>query len=84
MKNPEGQRDCGCSNDMFCACDDKFLREQNELNRPLTLKSVCSHPLAIRPIFYTDSIGGKQVMRDDLWAVTTDELNGLLLSATGR
>ena len=34
MKNPDGQRDCGCSNENFCHCDDKFLREMNELNRP--------------------------------------------------
>lgn len=35
----------------------------------------CDSPLATRPIFYTDTIGDKQVLRDDLWAVTTEELN---------
>jgi hypothetical protein len=30
-----------------------------------------------RAIFYTDELRGKQVCRDDLWAVSTDELNGL-------
>lgn len=38
----------------------------------------CRHPLATRPILYTDTVGGKQTMRDDLWAVTTEELNALL------
>jgi hypothetical protein len=39
---------------------------------------ICRHPLAKRPILYTDSIKGTQVCRDDLWAVTTEELNALL------
>jgi hypothetical protein len=30
-----------------------------------------------RPIFYTDELKGKQVCRDDLWAVSTDELNAI-------
>ena len=30
-----------------------------------------------RPILYTDEVGGKQTLRDDLWAVTTAELNAL-------
>lgn len=38
----------------------------------------CISPLAIRRVLYTDTInGGNQAMRDDLWAVTTDELNAL-------
>ena len=37
--------------------------------------SICKHELATRPILYTDTIGGKQVLRDDMWAVTTEELN---------
>lgn len=38
----------------------------------------CISPLAIRRVLYTDTInGGNQAMRDDLWAVSTDELNGL-------
>ena len=24
MTDPDGQRDCGCSNEMFCACKDKY------------------------------------------------------------
>lgn len=39
---------------------------------------VCQHPLATRPILYTDTVGGKQTLRDDLWAVSTEELNSLL------
>jgi hypothetical protein len=38
---------------------------------------VCIHPLATRPVLYTDTVGGVQTCRDDLWAVTTDELNAL-------
>jgi len=39
--------------------------------------STCRHPLATRPILYSDTIDGKQVGRDDMWAVTTEELNAL-------
>lgn len=36
----------------------------------------CISPLSTRPVLYTDTIqGGNQAMRDDLWAVSTDELN---------
>lgn len=35
----------------------------------------CKSNLATRPILYTDTINGQQVLRDDLWAVSTDELN---------
>lgn len=31
----------------------------------------------IRPLLYTDTIGGNQVCRDDMWALTTEELNGI-------
>jgi hypothetical protein len=44
-------------------------------------KGVCISQLATRPIMYTDTInGGQQAMRDDLWAVTTAELNALHLA----
>ena len=36
---------------------------------------VCSSPLATRHILYNDTIGGKEVHVDHLWAVTTRELN---------
>lgn len=49
-----------------------------EEQRPASRDGLCRHPLATRPIFYTDSIGGKQTFRDDLWAVTTTELNALI------
>ena len=35
----------------------------------------CRSSLATRPILYTDGLKGEQVCRDDLWAVTTEELN---------
>lgn len=35
----------------------------------------CHSKLATRPILYTDTVKGRQVCRDDMWAVTTDELN---------
>lgn len=38
---------------------------------------VCNSPLARRPILYNDSVGGLEAHRDDLWAVTTKELNAL-------
>lgn len=37
----------------------------------------CVSPLATRPVLYTDTLEGRQTCRDDLWAVTTDELNDL-------
>jgi hypothetical protein len=30
-----------------------------------------------RPLLYTDTIGGEQVLRDDMWALTTEELNAI-------
>lgn len=36
---------------------------------------ICISPLATRPVLYTDTVGGNQTCRDDLWAVTTEELN---------
>ncbi len=30
-----------------------------------------------RPVLYTDTVGGEQTCRDDLWAVSTDDLNAL-------
>ena len=40
-------------------------------------KDVCYSKYATRPILYTDTIKGVQVCRDDMWAVTTEELNNL-------
>ena len=39
--------------------------------------SCCDSDLAKRQIFYTDTVGGKQALRDDFWAVTSDELNAV-------
>lgn len=38
---------------------------------------VCISELAMRPILYTDTVNGIQTCRDDMWAVTTEELNKL-------
>lgn len=62
-------RECG---QWECECKE---RRRNSVDRQLKANAVCLHPLATRPVFYTDSLAGKQVMRDDLWAVTTEELN---------
>lgn len=37
-------------------------------------------PVPARPILYTDTIYGEQCRRDDMWAVTTEELNQLAAS----
>ena len=40
------------------------------------MSGFCNSPLAKRRVLYTDTIeGGQQSMRDDLWAVSTQELN---------
>uniref|UniRef100_A0A6M3LRX1 Uncharacterized protein n=1 Tax=viral metagenome TaxID=1070528 RepID=A0A6M3LRX1_9ZZZZ len=44
--------------------------ENKEENR-----GICYSEYATRPILYTDTINGTQVSRDDMWAVTTAELN---------
>lgn len=44
----------------------------------LMAEGICRNPLATRPILYTDTIKGEQVCRDDLWALTTEELNNLM------
>lgn len=36
---------------------------------------ICKNRLATKPILYTDTVTGKQCLRDDMWAVTTEELN---------
>jgi len=37
--------------------------------------SVLVSTVPVRVLLYTDSIGGEQVLRDDMWAVTTADLN---------
>ena len=39
--------------------------------------TICRSSAARTPILYTDTIGGKQAGVDDLWAVSTEELNRL-------
>ena len=36
---------------------------------------ICEDALATRPLLYSDTLGGKEVHRDDMWVVTTAELN---------
>jgi hypothetical protein len=48
-----------------------------EIEIPTRPARVCVSPLATRPVLYTDTVGGVQTCRDDLWAITTDELNAL-------
>lgn len=45
--------------------------------------NTCISPLATRPILYTDTLNGVQTCRDDLWAVTTEELNEAARAAPG-
>lgn len=35
----------------------------------------CISPLATRPLLYSDTLRGETTFRDDLWAVSTEELN---------
>lgn len=51
-------------------------------NKEKIKEGVCYSKYATRPILYTDAIGGRQVCRDDMWAVTTEELNSLENSLT--
>lgn len=44
-------------------------------------KTFCNSPLATRALLYSDTLGGKQISRDDMWAVTTAELNEQAISA---
>ena len=38
---------------------------------------VMTAPVPARPILYTDTVSGEQCCRDDMWAVTTAELNAI-------
>lgn len=51
---------------------EEALREANKRIDELTTMRAKIPP---RPLLYTDTIQGQQVCRDDMWAVTTDELN---------
>ena len=42
-------------------------------------RKFCEDVLATRAIMYSDTINGVEVHRDDLWAVTTTELNAVHL-----
>jgi hypothetical protein len=51
--------------------------ERDELRAQLADKTTMRAPVPARPILYTDTIKGNQCCRDDMWAVTTEELNRL-------
>lgn len=57
------------------------MSESTAVDKPAA-STVCVSPFATRPILYTDTVRGKEVHRDDLWAVTTEELNALHQSLT--
>jgi hypothetical protein len=59
----------------------KYAREYAKTNPVAPLADsdpAMMHPAWSRVILYTDSIRGKQTCRDDLWAITGDELRALL------
>lgn len=37
--------------------------------------TICEDVLATRPLLYNDTLGRQEIHRDDMWAVTTAELN---------
>lgn len=41
------------------------------------LVTICKSELATRPVSYSDVVQGEQVARDDMWMVSTTELNQL-------
>lgn len=55
-----------------CACD--VLKDRID---HLERKARCHSKYATRPIIYTDGVNGEQCCRDDLWAISTEELNRL-------
>lgn len=42
--------------------------------------SDCISKFAKRPLLYTDALGGEQTCRDDLWVLTTEELNSIAVT----
>lgn len=56
---------------------EEALREANNRIADLTTMRAKIPP---RPLLYTDTVQGQQVCRDDMWAVTTEELNRMRMS----
>lgn len=53
------------------------MKNNNEGRAAPVAESGPTHDAWKRPIYYTDTINARQVCRDDLWAITTDELRAL-------
>lgn len=56
---------------------ERLLHELAEQNRYWIERDKCHSKYTKRMILYSDTLGGFQVGRDDLWAVSTEELNTL-------
>jgi len=59
---------------------DEYLEElhrQHDRIEYFERSRYCHSPQAKRPVLYTDTVGGEQCCVDNLWAVTTQELNEL-------
>ena len=52
--------------------------------QPAAGEPVAHEKLYSRPILYTDSVQGVQVCRDDLWAVTTNEIHSIRSAPTAQ
>lgn len=51
--------------------------ETAPVDEPTDAERIMRAHVPARPILYTDTIYGEQCRRDDMWAVTTEELNRL-------
>lgn len=51
--------------------------ETAPVDEPTDAERIMRAHVPARPILYTDTIDGEQCRRDDMWAVTTEELNRL-------
>ncbi len=60
-----------------CTCKNNGKAGYCSMCNAMRLPKKCNSPLATRPILYTDIVNGEQTCCDDLWAVTTEELNAL-------
>jgi len=57
------------------------LHEENaSLKAEVERLKMCQSDKATKSILYTDTIGGEQVCRDDMWAISTTTLNALTAS----
>lgn len=73
--------------DAHGAVTDHIVRLESQLaeaRERIEQLTTCRSAYAKRPILYTDTVNGEQSMRDDLWAVSTAELNELRDSLAAR